>query len=588
MMRMKKRILLIALACMVMWPAVAQVLPKVGESSADDFIVRIAQTGMVTEGASLSYDKQTLYLSARKAPREVYDLYVAKKCDGKWQSPVLIDKLSSNVDDIDPTISSNEMVIYFVRREKQNAGTRHEVEVSEMYAAERQPDGTWQTPQHMVISNGKDSKLSILPDNKVLCFTSIRSTERNAQPMRYYVKKLDKYNWTLPIEVAPGVVEASLGGPLMRLEGQVNMVGAKVPVHLDVYDVLTQRKVNTVQADHEGRYAIALPAGARYKIDVWAEGYSHVYNWLDCAELAADRIVVWNPELSQEVFITLCTYDLETRMKLKPLLIVTESGRKQSSAARQAPNGDYALHLGMDKDYHLSLACEGHIDTSFHIDTRRDVRFVDTELDMYMRSGKIYAKVQVVDAETGEPIHTQMTLRDMSQDEEEKVSVEGTHAATWRCATTYKLNFSTAGYLYKDTTVTTPAREQHLDIVVAQMPLQKAVTVQLKNIQFEYGSYLLKEESIDELQTVAQLMRENPSLRVELSAHTDDTGSEGFNLRLSQARAESVANYLVEEEHIEADRLVVKGYGKSKPLVPNDSDENRAINRRVEFIVLDL
>jgi outer membrane protein OmpA-like peptidoglycan-associated protein len=86
------------------------------------------------------------------------------------------------------------------------------------------------------------------------------------------------------------------------------------------------------------------------------------------------------------------------------------------------------------------------------------------------------------------------------------------------------------------------------------------------------------------LEALAQLMFINPTLRIELSAHTDDLGSDKYNDRLSSLRGQTVAKWL-KERGVEADRIESKGYGKRKPLVPNDSDENRALNRRVEIKV---
>jgi outer membrane protein OmpA-like peptidoglycan-associated protein len=82
-------------------------------------------------------------------------------------------------------------------------------------------------------------------------------------------------------------------------------------------------------------------------------------------------------------------------------------------------------------------------------------------------------------------------------------------------------------------------------------------------------------------------MKDYPSLKVEISAHTDDIGSERYNQILSEKRAQSVVSYMKENE-IETDRLVAKGYGELKPKFDNDSDENRAKNRRVELKILDI
>ena len=109
----------------------------------------------------------------------------------------------------------------------------------------------------------------------------------------------------------------------------------------------------------------------------------------------------------------------------------------------------------------------------------------------------------------------------------------------------------------------------------------------LNNIFFGFDSANVKKDSELELERVVELMNANPTMTVEISAHTDDKGSDVYNNKLSQARAESVVNFLL-SKGIVKERLVAKGYGKVQPNVPNDSDENRAKNRRVEFKVIKL
>jgi outer membrane protein OmpA-like peptidoglycan-associated protein len=81
-------------------------------------------------------------------------------------------------------------------------------------------------------------------------------------------------------------------------------------------------------------------------------------------------------------------------------------------------------------------------------------------------------------------------------------------------------------------------------------------------------------------------MSKNPHLKVEISAHTDNVGSDVYNLKLSDRRAQSVVRYLT-EKGANASNLIAKGYGESKPLVANDTDENKAKNRRVEMSILE-
>jgi outer membrane protein OmpA-like peptidoglycan-associated protein len=110
--------------------------------------------------------------------------------------------------------------------------------------------------------------------------------------------------------------------------------------------------------------------------------------------------------------------------------------------------------------------------------------------------------------------------------------------------------------------------------------------VVLQNVQFEYNSSALTEDSQQGIQMLTNFLQRNPNLKVELAGHTDNVGSESYNLKLSSERADSVRNALI-SNGIDGSRLTAKGYGASRPVVPNDTDEHRALNRRTEMIVID-
>ena len=106
----------------------------------------------------------------------------------------------------------------------------------------------------------------------------------------------------------------------------------------------------------------------------------------------------------------------------------------------------------------------------------------------------------------------------------------------------------------------------------------------LQNIQFEYNSAALTESSEAGIQMLTEFLQRNPLLKVELAGHTDNVGSDSYNLKLSSERAEVVRQALV-NKGIDATRLTAQGYGTTQPLVPNDSEEHRAMNRRTEMVV---
>ena len=113
-------------------------------------------------------------------------------------------------------------------------------------------------------------------------------------------------------------------------------------------------------------------------------------------------------------------------------------------------------------------------------------------------------------------------------------------------------------------------------------PVQKDRTLVLKGIFFDVDAYELRPESYPELLQLVEFLRLNPEVKIEISGHTDDSGTDKHNEQLSENRAFEVYKYLF-LKHIDKNRMTYRGYGKSCPLVPNDTEEGRAKNRRTEI-----
>lgn len=116
-------------------------------------------------------------------------------------------------------------------------------------------------------------------------------------------------------------------------------------------------------------------------------------------------------------------------------------------------------------------------------------------------------------------------------------------------------------------------------------PIEVGEVVRLNNIFFETAKAELKDESIPELNRVVNLMKENPSLAIELAGHTDSIGKDETNMTLSQARAQAVVSFLT-KNGVAGKRLSAQGYGETRPIADNDTEEGRELNRRVEFKII--
>jgi outer membrane protein OmpA-like peptidoglycan-associated protein len=115
-------------------------------------------------------------------------------------------------------------------------------------------------------------------------------------------------------------------------------------------------------------------------------------------------------------------------------------------------------------------------------------------------------------------------------------------------------------------------------------PFTTGSKIILHNILFETGKSDLLSESLIELDKVVRLMRDNPSIKIQISGHTDSIGKANDNLILSTARAKSVVDHLI-AQGISGDRLRSIGYGASLPIADNGTPEGRALNRRTELLV---
>jgi len=116
-------------------------------------------------------------------------------------------------------------------------------------------------------------------------------------------------------------------------------------------------------------------------------------------------------------------------------------------------------------------------------------------------------------------------------------------------------------------------------------PIEVGNSYKLNDIYFNLNSYELTEHSLFVLEGFIEFLNENPSIKIAIHGHTDDIGSEESNQKLSELRAKAVFNYLV-SKGISESRMTYKGFGESKPVASNATEEGRAKNRRTEFVIL--
>lgn len=198
-----------------------------------------------------------------------------------------------------------------------------------------------------------------------------------------------------------------------------------------------------------------------------------------------------------------------------------------------------------------------------------------------------FLKGVVTDAQTKQKLSANIEL--VSFKDKEKIGLftadnqTGVYTFVLTAGNEYAIFVNKKGYFFKSINVDLSqqiGRDKILNISLE--PIQKNAKEILNNIFFDTGKWELQPASMIELDKLTLLLNENKGLPIEVSGHTDDVGKDAENLILSQKRAKSVRDYLV-QKGINPAMVKSEGYGKTKPLLPNTSAENRKLNRRIEI-----
>jgi flagellar motor protein MotB len=197
----------------------------------------------------------------------------------------------------------------------------------------------------------------------------------------------------------------------------------------------------------------------------------------------------------------------------------------------------------------------------------------------------------ILDADNLTPLQATIDIIDNSKNELmasfESNSTSGAYLISLKPGMNYGISVSKKEYLFHSENFDIPenavAKKIQKDILLKR--IEVGTKIVLNNIFFDFNKATLRTESVAELDRVNKLMTDMPSLRIEISGHTDNIGSASYNKKLSESRAKAVVDYLA-KKGIERTRMEFKGYGFKQPIASNKTKEGRQQNRRTEFKIL--
>jgi outer membrane protein OmpA-like peptidoglycan-associated protein/Tol biopolymer transport system component len=203
-----------------------------------------------------------------------------------------------------------------------------------------------------------------------------------------------------------------------------------------------------------------------------------------------------------------------------------------------------------------------------------------------------YMKGRVYDSRTWKGIDAVFQLIDLQTGklviESSSEPLQGNYLVSLPAGHNYALNISRSGYLFYSDNFSLAEVHKRTDPFLKDVPLSPIRTdekVILKNIFYAFNSYEVQNESQTELNKIIDFLTLNPSIKVEISGHTDNIGNLQYNQTLSEKRAKAVVDYLT-AKGIQSGRLSFKGYGSTVPIGTNDTEEGRSVNRRTELKIV--
>jgi len=460
-----------------------------------------------------------------------------------------------------PALTADEKSIIFTKRD--GPGMQHDEDI---YISRKDEQGEWMEPESIsaaINTSFNEGTSSISADGRTLIFTSCQGRKTYGSCDLFISHKIGDH-WSEPENLGPKV-----NSPAWESQPSLSPDGRTLYFVSDRRGGLGRRDIWASHLGDDGEWSQAVNLGppvntAEDEVSPFIHANNRTLYFASKGFKGFGGFDLYSSELIDGRWTEPenLGYPLNTHHD-EVSLFITPNGRK----------GYYAID-----ERHGGLLVSSRI---FSFDIPEEIR---------VRVRSSYVAGKIYDAVTGKPLGAKIELYDLETRSLASTvgsdSVNGRYMVILNEGSEYALYVEKEGYLFKSVSFGRP--EGSLEPVVLDVPLdpvEQGKIVALNNIFFEHDKYALQERSLPELRKTVDFLKKNPDVRIEISGHTDNTGDALYNKELSEKRARSVYDFLV-KHGIEQHRISSVGYGDTRPVASNDSEENRAKNRRIEFRIL--
>ncbi|MFH1003937.1 MAG: OmpA family protein [Bacteroidota bacterium] len=493
----------------------------------------------------LAVDGQKLFIYKDDLDKGSGNIYECALQGNNWSSPKkLKSTINSRYHEASASLSPDGKTLYFTSENpKDNEGPS----LHDIFKSVKDEKGEWSEPENLgpIINTQYDERtVFIHPDGKTLYFSSQGHNSIGGFDLFKSVFNDSLKKWSAVV---------NLGYPINSPDDDVDFVVSASGKHA---------YYSTIRSDGLGEkdiYRITLPADTTTQLTL-VKGF--------------------------------VTDESNNPVGAKIDIIDNKTGKIISTQESNSASGKFLVSLPSGKSYKMQVVAEGYYPhtENFNIPKGAKYKELDINIKLKRKEQKVSVEGNVFD-ENKKPLKATIEIINNATGEvvgKTTADELGKFLLKLQGGKNYGLVVSAEGYLFQSINLDIPPNKDHfkLDNVVLKK-IQKGKNIVLNNIFFDFDKASLRPDSKPELDRVVKILQENPTMKIEISGHTDNKGSATYNLKLSESRAKSVVDY-ISTNGVEHFRLTFKGYGFVKPIATNETEEGRQMNRRTEFKVVDI
>ena len=475
------------------------------------------------------------------------------------------DSINSQYHEYFPTLTIDEQTLIFTRRMPRTENTYGVNPEEEDFYMSQKLNDHWQFARNLgepINTSGNEGAQAISPDGKNLYYTACNRPE-GLGSCDIYVAEKKGNAWGTPRNMGPKVNSGSWDSqPSISFDG------------------------NTI-------YFASSRSGGQGKIDLWRTTKNQDGSWSQAENLGP---VINTSENEFTPFIHSDDQTLYFASEGHPGLggLDIYYTRSNTESIWGSPvNIGYPINKHNDEN---SLIINATGNTAFFASDRLNGKGgLDLyQFELYEAARPVavsYVKGKITDGQTNRKLEATIEIADLKTGElivkTQSDRLSGEYLIALPPGKDYVFNASKPGYLFhsENFSLLEKPNSKAFIIDIELMPIKEGNTVVLKNIFFDTDKFDLKAESQVELKKLKDFLNANSAVRIEISGHTDSTGDKKYNQSLSEKRAKAVYDYLV-TAGISYTRMTFKGYGDTKPVATNETEEGKAKNRRTAFTII--